>query len=228
MEKVVKIVVAGEMATGKTSLLARHLYSSFNPDSAPTVGVDFLVSRTTRAGQQLKLQFWDTAGQERFLALMPSYLRNANIALLVYDISRKETFEKIPGWLQRLADVNSNQPRTDSEDSDQVGSEDGKPLACKVVLVGNKKDLRSEESVSETEGAEMKAQTGAAVFFETSCKDDTNIKELFEAVLALIPDDEKSLATFLGESTERSLSNIRESEVSHLEQSDGVCGLPCL
>lgn len=97
-----KIVLVGESAVGKSNLLARFARDEFYPNSKSTIGVEFQTQKMIINGKEVKAQIWDTAGQERFRAVTSAYYRGAVGALLVYDISRRQTFESIGRWLNEL------------------------------------------------------------------------------------------------------------------------------
>ncbi|CAI0440143.1 unnamed protein product [Linum tenue] len=97
-----KIVLIGDSAVGKSNLLARFARDEFYPNSKSTIGVEFQTQKMDFDGKEVKAQIWDTAGQERFRAVTSAYYRGAVGALVVYDISRRQTFESIGRWLNEL------------------------------------------------------------------------------------------------------------------------------
>ena len=97
-----KILIIGESGVGKSSLLLRFTDDQFDPDQEATIGVDFKVKVINNNGNKVKLAIWDTAGQERFRTLTPSYYRGAQGAILVYDISSRESFQKVEDWLNEV------------------------------------------------------------------------------------------------------------------------------
>ncbi|XWS19301.1 hypothetical protein CRYUN_Cryun31cG0003800 [Craigia yunnanensis] len=97
-----KIVLIGDSAVGKSNLLARFARDEFYPNSKSTIGVEFQTQKMDINGKEIKAQIWDTAGQERFRAVTSAYYRGAVGALLVYDISRRQTFDSIGRWLNEL------------------------------------------------------------------------------------------------------------------------------
>ncbi|XP_039517320.1 ras-related protein Rab-18a [Pimephales promelas] len=97
-----KILIIGESGVGKSSLLLRFTDDTFDPEIGATIGVDFKVKTLAVDGNRAKLAIWDTAGQERFRTLTPSYYRGAQGVILVYDVSRRETFSKLENWLNEL------------------------------------------------------------------------------------------------------------------------------
>ncbi|CAK9040326.1 unnamed protein product, partial [Durusdinium trenchii] len=148
-----KVVVLGDEAAGKTSLVRRYMYDTFEEGTAPTVGMDFQ-SKTAYLddGRSLRLQLWDTAGQERFRSLIPSYIRDAAAAVIVYDITRQSSFQGTRSWV-----------------SDVRAERGGEAV---LALVGNK-------SVSEEEGKELAKELGV-MFMETSAKRGENVTALFQ------------------------------------------------
>ncbi|NP_001243340.1 ras-related protein Rab-18 isoform X3 [Gorilla gorilla gorilla] len=97
-----KILIIGESGVGKSSLLLRFTDDTFDPELAATIGVDFKVKTISVDGNKAKLAIWDTAGQERFRTLTPSYYRGAQGVILVYDVTRRDTFVKLDNWLNEL------------------------------------------------------------------------------------------------------------------------------
>jgi len=153
-----KAVLIGDSGVGKSNLLSRFAKGEFRLDSKPTIGVEFAY-RNIRVGDKLvKAQIWDTAGQERFRAITSSYYRGALGGLLVYDITRRATYENVKKWLRELRQFGS---------SDMV-----------VVLVGNKSDLGNSREVSEEEGKSL-AEVEGLCFMETSALQNLNVEEAF-------------------------------------------------
>ncbi|KAL0366696.1 UNVERIFIED_CONTAM: Ras-related protein RABA5d [Sesamum radiatum] len=104
-EYLFKIVIIGDSAVGKSNLLSRYARNEFNMHSKATIGVEFQTQSLEIDGKEVKAQIWDTAGQERFRAVTSAYYRGAFGALVVYDISRRSTFESIPRWLDELKSI---------------------------------------------------------------------------------------------------------------------------
>lgn len=97
-----KILIIGESGVGKSSLLLRFTEDNFDPEQNLTIGVDFKTKKLTIDGNSVKLAIWDTAGQERFRTLTPSYYRDAQGAILVFDVTCYQTFSKLETWLSEL------------------------------------------------------------------------------------------------------------------------------
>ena len=153
-----KVVIVGDSGVGKTNLIKRFVTNSFNQNSKATVGVEFL-SKSYRINDQVfKIEMWDTAGQERYKSITAAYYKGAKGALIVYDITQKTTFENISKWMTEIKEKSSKD--------------------MKVMIIGNKTDLKDERQVT-TEEASLKAQDLGAPIMETSALDASNVKEAF-------------------------------------------------
>ncbi|GFP89474.1 RAS-related protein raba5c [Phtheirospermum japonicum] len=166
-EYLFKIVVIGDSAVGKSNLLSRFARDEFDHNSKATIGVEFQTQVVLLDGKEIKAQVWDTAGQERFRAVTSAYYRGAVGALVVYDITRKATFESVKRWLDEL---NTHCDTTVAK-----------------MLVGNKCDLENIREVSVEEGKAFAEEEGL-FFIETSALDSTNVREAFEIVIREIYD----------------------------------------
>ncbi|XP_072979171.1 ras-related protein RABA5e-like [Typha angustifolia] len=167
-EYLFKVVIIGDSAVGKSNLLSRYARNEFNLHSKATIGVEFQTQSMEIDGKEVKAQIWDTAGQERFRAVTSAYYRGAVGALVVYDISRRTTFDSVSRWLQELS--------THSE------------TTIARMLVGNKCDLENIRDVSVEEGKNL-AEAEGLFFIETSALDSTNVKKAFEIVIREIYDN---------------------------------------
>ncbi|KAJ1854542.1 Vacuolar protein sorting-associated protein 21 [Coemansia sp. RSA 1822] len=171
----VKVVLLGEAAVGKSSLVLRFVNDDFVENKEPTIGAAFMTQKVRLEDSVLKLDIWDTAGQERFHSLAPMYYRNADAAVVVYDITRASSLDKAKSWikeLQRHASPN-----------------------IVIALVGNKLDLVDSEEVEENEeevaerGRQVQAETARAyaqemnlLFIETSAKTGMGVVETFTEI----------------------------------------------
>ncbi|CAH0717067.1 unnamed protein product, partial [Brenthis ino] len=153
-----KIVVLGSQGVGKTSLVVRYIGKMFSKHISPTIGASFFTCNINLDDARIKLQVWDTAGQERFRSMAPMYYRNANAALLVFDITSANSFASIKSWVKELQ---SNVPE-----------------AMILSLVGNKSDLESHRAVTASEASQYAASIGAA-YCETSALHDQGIDQVF-------------------------------------------------
>ncbi|CEP00705.1 Ras family [Plasmodiophora brassicae] len=153
-----KYIIIGDTGVGKSCLLLQFTDKRFRPVHDLTIGVEFGARMITVDNRQIKLQIWDTAGQESFRSITRSYYRGAAGALLVYDITRRETFAHLARWLEE-ARQNGNRNMT-------------------IMLIGNKSDLEHRRQISKEEG-EAFAKDNGLIFFETSAKTAANVEEAF-------------------------------------------------
>ena len=165
-----KIMILGESKVGKTSLIKRYTKDQFGGVYLTTVGMDFQDKIIEIEDKKIRLQIWDTAGQDRFRNVTKSYFQSAKGLIIVYEISDKESFEKINFWMEHI--------------------KNNAPEDAKIILVGNKEDLTSERQVSIEDG-ENKAKNYNIKFFEACAKDGTNVKELFYYLANEIYQDDK-------------------------------------
>jgi Ras-related protein Rab-6A len=142
------------------------MYDQFDTTYQATIGIDFLSKTMYLEDRTMRLQLWDTAGQERFRSLIPSYIRDSSVAIIVYDITNRQSFLDTTRWL------------------DDVRTERGNDVI--IMLVGNKTDLADIRQVSIEEG-ESKAREFNVLFIETSAKVGYNIKSLFTKVADALP-----------------------------------------
>ncbi|BAS82720.1 ras-related protein RABH1e isoform X1 [Oryza sativa Japonica Group] len=161
-----KLVFLGDQAVGKTAIITRFMYDKFDATYQATIGIDFLSKTMYLEDRTVRLQLWDTAGQERFRSLIPSYIRDSSVAVIVYDVTGKQSFLSISKWIE------------------EVNTQRGGDVI--IVLVGNKTDLVDKRQISTDEG-EAKAQEHGAMFMETSAKAGFNIKPLFRKIAASLP-----------------------------------------
>ena len=153
-----KVVLLGEGRVGKTSLVLRFCRDTFTEGQPPTIQASCL-ERALRLGDKtVNLVIWDTAGQERFHALGPIYYRDADAALLVFDITDSDSFKRIQGWVRELRKM--------------VGPE------ILLTIAGNKLDLARQRVVSQQE-AQAYAESCGALYHETSAKLGKGIDEVF-------------------------------------------------
>ncbi|KAK0497064.1 ras family-domain-containing protein [Armillaria luteobubalina] len=165
-----KIVLLGDQSVGKTSLITRFMYDTFDNTYQATIGIDFLSKTMYLEDRTVRLQLWDTAGQERFRSLIPSYIRDSSVAIIVFDITNRSSFLSTTKWIE------------------DVRSERSKEVI--VVLVGNKADLSDKREVTNEE-ATAKATELDVLFMETSAKAGHNVKSLFKKIAMSLPGKEK-------------------------------------
>lgn len=153
-----KIVVLGAQGVGKTSMVVRYIGRMFSHHISPTIGASFFTCKINIEDTRVKLQVWDTAGQERFKSMAPMYYRNANAALLVFDITQYDSFTSVQTWVKELQ-------RNVVE-----------PMVLSVI--GNKTDLSEQRKVSREEAFQY-AQSIGGNYFESSALQDEGIEEVF-------------------------------------------------
>ena len=157
-----KIIILGDCAVGKSNILSKYSKNMFNKSSKSTIGVELITKFYKYENKTIKVNIWDTAGQERFTSMITTYYKGAKGALLVYDITRRNTFNNIDTWLKELVSINSER--------------------MSIMLIGNKSDLSLLRKVSKNE-AQLKANKYGIKFYETSALDSSNIKHAFEELI---------------------------------------------
>lgn len=157
-----KILIIGESGVGKSSLLLRFTEDNFDPEQTLTIGVDFKTKKVSVDGNTVKLAIWDTAGQERFRTLTPSYYRDAQGAILVFDVSSASTFARLETWLEELD--------TYSTKNNIV-----------KMIVGNKIDVEHREVTREQ--AMAFARRHQTLYIEASAKTKHGVQSAFEELV---------------------------------------------
>ncbi|KAJ5338273.1 hypothetical protein N7452_005001 [Penicillium brevicompactum] len=233
----VKLVLLGEAAVGKSSLVLRFVNDDFQENKEPTIGAAFLTQKCSLPTRTIKFEIWDTAGQERFASLAPMYYRNAQAALVVYDVTKPSSLTKAKHWVAEL----------------QRQASPG----IVIALVGNKLDLTNDggeasEAAAPTDDADSPAQdeqgtgeedeaqdassgdarkvstreaTGYAeeeglLFFETSAKTGTNVVEVFTAIANAIPESSLKTGRGTGAGTGQTSLGGRSTEDSRVNLGD--------
>ncbi|XP_034918798.1 ras-related protein RABA4d [Populus alba] len=165
IDYVFKIVLIGDSAVGKSQLLARFARNEFTVDSKATIGVEFQTKTLAIHNKTVKAQIWDTAGQERYRAVTSAYYRGAVGAMLVYDMTKRQSFDHMARWLEELR-----------------GHADKSII---IMLIGNKCDLGSLRAVPAEDAKEF-AQRENLFFMETSALEATNVEAAFLTMLTEI------------------------------------------
>lgn len=156
-----KVVILGAQGVGKTTVIYRYITQMFSRHISPTIGASFFTCKVNLEESKVKLQIWDTAGQERFRSMAPMYYRNANAALLVFDLTQYNSFKEIKSWVVEL-----------KRNVDE---------AMVLVLVGNKRDLTDERMVDTEEGRQYATSIGASYHETSAVHDDGGVEQVFIA-----------------------------------------------
>ena len=159
-----KYIIIGDSSVGKSNLLLRYSHNKFTEDYQATIGVEFGAKNTQINGKTCRIQIWDTAGQENFRSITRAYYKNSVCALIVYDITNRESFNNVQTWIE---DCLSQSPKT-----------------VLLVLVGNKIDL-SDRKVTFDEGKNL-ADKNKMLFYECSAKNGDNVNDIFNNSATII------------------------------------------
>ena len=159
-----KIIFVGDSGVGKTTMIKNLNEEPYQDLNESSIGIDFYSKKIKYKGTEIRLQIWDTAGQEKYRGLIPSYIRNAALIFLIYDISSKESFNNLTQWIEF---INSYEK-------------------TKIVLCGNKIDLENERKVSKTQGENF-AKEKNLVFHEVSALENINMIKMFYRCIAELP-----------------------------------------
>ncbi|XP_027351871.1 ras-related protein RABC2a-like [Abrus precatorius] len=195
-----KILLIGDSGVGKSSLLVSFISSAVE-DLSPTIGVDFKIKMLTVGGKRVKLTIWDTAGQERFRTLTSSYYRGTQGIILVYDVTKRETFTN-------LSEVWSKEVKLYSTNQD-----------CVKMLVGNKVDRDCERAVSREEGLALAKELGC-LLLECSAKTRENVEQCFKE-LALKIMEAPSLLEEGSTAVKRNV--LKQKQEPQASQNGGCC-----
>ena len=153
-----KYIIIGDSSVGKSNLLMKFAHNKFTEDYQATIGVEFGAKNIELNDQIYRIQIWDTAGQENFRSITRAYYKNSVCAMVVYDITNRDSFEHVQNWIE---DVRNQSPKT-----------------VLIILVGNKIDLEDQRVVTYDEGNEFAMKNGL-IFGETSAKSGVGIEEIF-------------------------------------------------
>ena len=206
MDFLLKFVMVGDSGVGKTNLISRYTMDHFDDNTKNTIGVDFSSKDIKIDGKSIKVQFWDTAGQEKYKAIASSYYKNALGAFIVYDITRRETFDKVNLWYDDL------KRHSDTE--------------IQIMLLGNKSDLTKARQVSIDDGKNYSKNKGI-FFMEISAKenDDDCVPKAFNKLIQSV--FKKNLKNFeMGSRTENQLMSLNSKKLSlkdTKEKEEGCC-----
>ena len=166
-----KLILIGDSSVGKSNILLKYLRNEFDENSKATVGVEFGTKNILINGKKIKIQICDTAGEERYRSITSAYYKGAKGAFIVYDITRKTTFDNIDKW---ISDLKLN----------------GDKNIC-IIILGNKSDLNEKRQVQEKDGMQ-KAEMFKTAFLETSALNGDNITKAFDELIEQIYQNNKS------------------------------------
>ena len=159
-----KIIFTGDSGVGKTSIINSIMGQKFTSEYEPSIGVDFFSKTIRYKGRLIKLQIWDSAGQEKFRSLIPNYIRGSSLIFLIFEVSKKESFQHLNEWIDFINNIEKGN----------------------IVIVGNKIDLKDNREVTKEE-AEKYCKEKNYEYFEVSAKEGTNINNLLYSSIASLP-----------------------------------------
>ena len=164
---ILKLCVLGDGAVGKTSIIIRHVDKRFEEEYKPTIGFDIALKtvKIQEEGIEAELLVWDIAGQAIFEKIREEYLQGTNGALILFDLTRKETFDNVKAWLKELTTFAGEVP---------------------FVLAGNKSDLTDKRDVSEEDGKKLAEELNGIEYIETSAKTGEKVEDAFQKIIKTI------------------------------------------
>ena len=195
-----KLVFLGDQSVGKSSIISRYVYDTFELSLNPTIGVDFVIKSVYSGDNTYKIHFWDTAGQERFKSLIPSYIKDCQVAIMVYDVNNRASFDNIDSWYENIK----------NERGDDII----------FGLLGNKIDLDNRQVT--TEEGFKKAEKINALFQEVSAKTGDSINPFFKLVLETLIKNYDEENEKGGESGGHQLDEIKKKKKEEGERK-GCC-----
>ena len=160
----IKVILVGDPAVGKTSILKNYTENFFPEHHQSTLGIDYKIKKFIMRDFKIKMQIWDTAGQERFMSVTKKYFRDVNGVLFVFDLANRKSFESINLWMKEPESVNGN---------------------FKKLLLANKCDLKDIRAVNKDELDNFSKENNIEII-ETSAKENINISKSFERIVELI------------------------------------------
>lgn len=161
-----KILILGDSKVGKSCFLTRYADKTFQEDYLSTIGMDYKIKNyELENGDIIKLYIWDTAGQDRFRSITSNYYKGADGIILIYDITKQETFNNVRNWITSIKEE--------------------APAKVVLILVGNKVDDEKNRAVPQSEGEKI-ADEYNLPFLECSAKSDINVTETFDVLVKKI------------------------------------------
>ena len=190
----VKFIIVGDSSVGKSNILLRFSRNTFDPGHQATLGIEFANKHLIYNNTDYLIQIWDTAGQENFRSVTRAYYKASAVAMVVYDITKEESFEHIQTWLK---DCKELAPRT-----------------VLLVLVGNKSDLEEQRVISKERGENL-AKENNMMFFETSALNGNGIEEAFQKSIEVVDQKIRSGFYNLSDSSKQGIKKINNGNESN-------------
>lgn len=162
MENKLKLILVGDTNVGKTALLNRKHNNAYNPTFTSTLGVDFHYINVRRGNRDIKIYLWDTAGQEKFANLINVYFRNLDGAMVIYDITNRNSYDNVEKWIEKINFYNKSE--------------------LPIIIVGTKTDIEKHRMVHKHEITNI-ANKYDYISMECSAKDNDNVDETFDAII---------------------------------------------
>ena len=160
----IKVITLGNSEVGKSSFIIKYIDNSFTLYYTATLGIDFKQKKIKlKDGRDVRLRIFDTAGQERYKSVSASFIKKADGVILIYDIGNLESFEAVENWIKSIREIGKDK--------------------LPIILVGNKCDLSDDKRMISLKEGQDKANEFNIPFYETSCKEGINIKEVFEKLV---------------------------------------------
>ena len=203
-----KLIVIGDSGVGKSCLTNNAIKNTFDDAYNATVGFEFFTFNIRLNGKVVKLQIWDTCGQELYRSLITNFYRNSSLAMMVYSINSKESFDNVEMWLREL--------RTHSNPD------------VKVFLIGNKSDLEAEREVTTEQGENFYKQNNLSLFMESSAKTGFNTQKIFVKAAEILYEDynkykDDNSSNDMGSTDENNVNNRQKLDIHNNKNKKGCC-----
>ena len=203
-----KLIVIGDSGVGKSCLTNNAIKNTFDDAYNATVGFEFFTFNIRFNGKVVKLQIWDTCGQELYRSLITNFYRNSSLAMMVYSINSKESFDNVEMWLREL--------RTHSNPD------------VKVFLIGNKSDLEAEREVTTEQGENFYKQNNLSLFMESSAKTGFNTQKIFIKAAEILYEDynkykDDNSSNDMGSTDENKVNNRQKLDIHNNKNKKGCC-----
>lgn len=157
--KTIKTIIVGDSSVGKSNILTKFVNDDFNPYNTTTIGVDYKIVKIDYGQKTIKLLIWDTAGQERFNSIVKTYYKDAQVVILVFDLTNRVSFDNIEFWINQVK-----------------GEKIDDPI---YIMVGNKVDLKIKREITKEEVIKKATNLKLHGYFESSAKNNICIEEIF-------------------------------------------------